>query len=111
MNSYKCTKESCGETMISKNPATRHIFPEDGMASIMTNIVNVRTVKGARGERIVTFEFPHTDTRAMSECPDDYLEMSCANMIRTLTEEQLTHWLCDHEWELTDEVTPESEYA
>ncbi len=105
MPKYKCTKEGCGETMHSKHPAFRSIFPSDSVASMMTNIVNVTTlILGEKAKRVVTFEFPYCDTD--DEQPDDQLEMQCARNIKHLTDDQITHWLCDHKWELVSgEVT------
>ena len=98
MGEYECAK--CDETMISKNPAIRGIFPSDGIASAMTNITNVVTKRGEDGKRVVTFEFPYSDTGSAKDEADDYLEMSCARIIKNLTEEQLMHWLCNHKWKL-----------
>lgn len=116
MPSYKCTK--CDETMSSKNPVCRSIFQSDQIASIMTNIVDVVTVRknegdefrGAVGKRVVTFTFPFGDTGSIAnpkvDMTDDELEIQCMNNIRSLTDDQLTHWLCDHVWELVSgEVT------
>lgn len=98
MGRYECTR--CGETMTSKNPMIRSVFPTDQTASMMTNIVNVVTKRGEGNRRTVTFEFPYTDTKPNEHRSDDSLEMLCARMIRDLTDDQLTHWLCDHEWRL-----------
>ncbi len=102
MPGYKCTK--CDETMHSKNPAFRSIFQSDGTASIMTNIANVITKKNSLGKRVVVFEFPYCDTDP--EESNDQLEMQCARNIKGLTNDQITHWLCDHRWEhVSGEVT------
>ncbi len=102
MPGYKCTK--CDETMHSKNPAIRSIFPSDPIATMMTNIINVATTKDKHGKRVVVFEFPYCDTKP--EEANDQLEMQCARNIKHLTDDQITHWLCDHVWELVSgEVT------
>ena len=105
MPGYKCTK--CDEGMHSKNPAIRSIFCNDQTATIMTNIVNVMTkmtlVAGV-GRRVVTFEFPYCDTD--DKWTDDELEMQCVQNIKHLTDDQIKHWLCEHDWELVSgEVT------
>ena len=106
MPGYKCTK--CDEGMHSKNPLIRSVFCDDQTATIMTNIVNVTTKKQKLlkevGQRVVTFEFPWCDTdKSLS---DDELEMVCVRNIRGLTEDNVKHWLCDHDWELVSgEVT------
>ncbi len=102
MPGYKCTK--CAETMTSKNPAFRSIFPSDGVASIMTNITNVTTKKNEVGKRVVVFEFPYCDMDP--DQPSDKLEMDCVQNMRNLTADQVLHWLCDHDWEhVSGEVT------
>ncbi len=102
MPAYKCTK--CGEGMSSKNPAIRSIFPDDGTAAVMTNITNVTTKKNELGKRVVVFEFPYCDLG--KDEPNDQLEMQCARNIKGLTDDQIVHWLCDHDWELVSgEVT------
>lgn len=97
MHHYTCSK--CGETMISKNPANRNVFPTDQMASMMTNITNVITTRKENGRRMVTIEFPYTDGPSMENEPDDVLEMECLKIIRHLSDETLAHWICDHKWE------------
>lgn len=102
MPEYKCTK--CDETMHSKNPAFRSIFPSDGVATMMTNITNVITKKNELGKRVVVFEFPYSDVDKSE--PNDELEMKCARNIKGLTDDQIIHWLCDHKWEyVSGEVT------
>ena len=99
MNSFKCGK--CDETMTSKNPATRSVFPTDMTAAIMTNITNVITTKKEDGRRKVVIEFPFSDTN--EDWSNDELEMECVKIIRELTDENVINWLCDHEWiKLTD---------
>lgn len=102
MGNYVCT--GCGETCYSKNPAIRSVFPSDQVASIMTNIVNVTTEvrkdgqPGIEGKRVVTFEFPYSDTD--DTWSDAQLEAQCLKNVSTLTEDQVKHWLCDHRWDL-----------
>lgn len=93
---YTYTCEKCGETMTSKNPANRNVFPTDQMASIMTNITNVMTRTQKNGNRMVTIEFPYTDTD--KERTNDQLEMACVKIIRELSDDTVLHWLCNHKW-------------
>ncbi len=109
MPQFKCTK--CTETMSSKNPCCRSVFQSDGRAAMMTNIVNVDTRRDEKtGLRTVTFEFPYCDTGTLKDpnvpMEDDELEIQCMKNVRGLTDEQLTHWLCNHDWVLTSgEIT------
>ncbi len=96
MPMYKCTK--CDEGMHSKNPRIRSIFCDDQTATVMTNISNVMTdMDEETKKRKVTFEFPWCDTDP--EMSDDELEMQCIKNIRGLTDDNVKHWLCDHDWE------------
>ena len=94
MNSYRCTK--CGETATSKDPVRRNVFPSDFKAALMTNVTNVMTERRENGLRMVTIEFPWNDTE--EERTDDELEMSCVEMLRDLSEDNVKHWLCEHTW-------------
>ena len=94
MPRYECSK--CDETMSSKNPVDRNVFPSDSMASIMTNITNVMTTVQENGRRMVTIEFPFSDTN--DEWSDDQLEIECVKIIRELSDDTVTHWLCNHNW-------------
>ncbi len=104
MPQFKCAK--CDETMSSKNPSCRSVFQSDGTAAMMTNIVNVDTERDEKtGRRTVTFVFPYSDTGTLKDpgipMDDDELEIQCMKNVRGLTDEQLMHWLCNHEWVLT----------
>ncbi len=78
---------------------------------MMTNIVNVVTKEDKKtGRRTVTFEFPYSDTGTLEDpgipMEDDELEIQCMKNVRGLTDDQLTHWLCNHDWVLTSgEIT------
>ncbi len=103
MPGYKCTK--CDEDMHSKNPAVRSIFCNDQAATMMTNCTNVMTRRNKKGKRTVTIEFPYCDYDGAPE-ENDQLEMECVRNIRGLTEDNVKHWLCDHDWEhVSGEVT------
>ena len=95
---YKCSK--CGLEGWSKNIRTRSLFTNDQISSIMTQLCNVITEVPPEGEyRRVTFEFPHMERPEWKDAPNETLEREACNLIRELTPEQLTHWLCDHSWE------------
>jgi hypothetical protein len=95
---YKCSK--CDLTGSSKNIHTRSLFTDDQIASMMRNIINVETKHNDKGSRVTTFEFPFNDISNSNE-PDDVLEIECMKMVRDISDEVLTHWLCDHDWKQT----------
>ncbi len=105
MPRYNCKK--CDETMHSKNPMIRSVFCDDQVATQMCIISNVVTRKEeVAGElrRTVTIEFPWCDTDP--NLSNDELELQCVKNIRGLTDDNVKHWLCDHDWKLVGgEVT------
>ena len=96
---YKCSK--CDLTGSSKNIHTRSLFTDDRMASMLCNIINVETKRNDACLRVVTFEFPYGDSVRSENEPNDWLERKCVGIIRDLTDEQVFHWLCDHDWKQT----------
>ena len=99
MANYTCKK--CGLTGYSKNIRGRNLFTNDMLASALTNICNVTTeTQGEKysGRRVVILEFPYLDSGTES---DDQLEMQAIRNLQGLSEETISHWLCNHDWELT----------
>lgn len=97
---YKCRK--CGLEGWSKNIHTRSLFTEDSVSSMMCSITNISTSEpNEHGNRTVTLEFPYSDTpnKNGSKMSSDELQMEAVKLIHSLTMDQLTHWLCDHDWE------------
>lgn len=82
--------------MTTKDIVNRSIFPADQMASIMTNITNITTTRKPDGRRMVTIEFPWTDTNP--NLSDDELEMECVKLLQSLSDDTVKHWLCNHKW-------------
>lgn len=96
MANYACKK--CGLTGFSKNIRGRNLFTNDMLASVLTNIANVTTETSDRynGRRVVTLEFPYMDDGTMA---DDELEMQAIKNLQGLSDETISHWLCNHKWE------------
>jgi len=97
MANYKC--KTCGLKGYSKNITCRNLFTEDQMSSVLSNIINVKTEVGSRGYREVTLTFPYVSKEG-DDRPNGDIEAEAVKMLRGLTDDEIEHWLCDHEWEL-----------
>ena len=107
MSNYKCSK--CGETADSKCAASRNVFPSDQLAATLTWTMKEEFKPVDRG----TIEFHLIRREHSGDFPNGYeltekereeFMWELIQTIRTLPEETLRHWNCNHHWELQAET-------
>ena len=96
MRQYKCSK--CPETMDSKCPSSRSIFPSNSYVTMLSSSMLKRVKPYREGSKLTCLELEWGcgDPDATSE----ELFASLVAGIRSLTDEQAAILVCDHDWYL-----------
>jgi translation initiation factor 2 gamma subunit (eIF-2gamma) len=88
MNGYKCTK--CGETASSKCVRERSVFPSDGHAALMTNVLKAKVEDG----------WVHLMVRVRQDLGEaENTQFLNAIEMCQASEDVLRHWACNHQWQ------------
>lgn len=105
MPRYTC--KHCGETCSSKNPTIRSVFPDDEKSAILSHMVNIDTapVDGIPETWDVTIQVLRRKGKTNVDA-----EHAALKLLRGLSEENIKHWLCEHQWQIIpgtgDELQP-----
>jgi hypothetical protein len=98
MPNYICSK--CDLTAHSKNARTRSIFTDDKLASLYSNLIQIKTVRKTNGLREVILTFPYMESSDDNKRPDEELEMDALKLIQEIEPACFKHVVCGHDWEL-----------
>jgi hypothetical protein len=101
MGQYKCSK--CPETMDSKCPSARSIFPTNRFVTMVKGTMLMKTKPYREGSKFVCLELEFG-------CEDEGTRASAifAELVRcihTMTDEQAEILACDHDWYLPEGQT------
>ncbi len=95
--SYEC--KLCGGTAFSRCINQRTLFPNDQGAAMLSHILKGSVERLGDGRVIVHLHVWGEE----GEVGDISAFEDALQMIRTIQEESIKHWCCDHEWVCTSE--------
>jgi len=95
MAEWRCKK--CGDTAYSKCVTQRTTFPEDQVATLISNTFSDEIQERER-DHLVTLKF------SVYKMPDDTREAILMRIMKMFQQddEVLKHAICNHEWEITE---------